>query len=276
MAKEEYDLPEEYEEPEEDIDYDDLSKEQQEELKWFAQKKMRKMKKTEAVTPTPNKPQKTKKKFFSEKAIMGKYMLKDMPLFKYEIIIYLLVGFVAFVLYILERTAIAPGAFSRAIIPAILIPVAFWFVKWMFYMPNKKRIPSLRIYNSGVLELLVEDVSKGYITYGSGENAQKKYLARMNKHTEASTGKPFLITSETQGHNLSLLETTKPDLRSKEFNSLMEMNTTTTTKTVMNKMLKSVQPSMQNPLFLIMAANLALTAVVLAKEFGLLDMIKGG
>lgn len=219
---------------------------------------------------------KSKEDEINETRIMGKYMFKDMPLFKYELIIYLVLGFMAFFMYILERLQIMPGALSRAVIPLAIVPVAIWFIKWMFYMPSKKKVPSLRIYKSGVLELGVEDISKGYITYGHGDNKQRKYLTRLNKHTEASTGKPFIITSETQGENISLIEGTEPDMRSEEFNAILENERAVVTKNVMNKMLSSIKPSFDNPMFILAAVQLALLAVLVVKSFGLLEAFTGG
>lgn len=268
----EFEDPEEFDGPE--PDFDDFSPEQQARIRAKAQRVMNRIKEEEGTLPRPQK--KKRPKIGKEQQIMGKYLLRDMPLFKYEIIVYLMLGMVAFFMYILDKIGFAPGMLSRAIIPVILVPVAIWFIKWIFYMPSKKRVPSLRIYKSGVIELGVEDISKGYITYGSGENSQKKYLAKLNKHTEASTGKPFIITSETQGENLSLIETTKPDMKSQEFNALMEMNTSVTTKTVMNKMLKSIQPTMANPMFLLGVITIAMLGILLAKNFGVFEMIRGG
>lgn len=218
---------------------------------------------------------KGKKEEIDETRIMGKYMFRDMPLFKYELIIYLMLAFVAFFMYIIERIGLMPGALSRAVIPLAIVPIAIWFVKWLRYMPTKKKVPSLRIYKSGVLELGVENISKGYITYGSGDSKQRKYITRLNKHVEASTGKPFLITSETQGENLSLIEGTKPDMRSEEFNAILENERAVVTKNVMNKMLSSIKPGLDNPMFLLAVVQLALLAVLVVKTFGLFDALLG-
>jgi hypothetical protein len=234
---------------------------------------MEEEKKEEA--PNKKKEEKTAKPV-KEHEIMGKYLLRDMPLFKHEIILYVLIAFAVFFVSVLERLAVAPGATAKIAIPALLVPVGIWIVKWWFYMPNKKRVPSLRIYKSGVIEIGVDDISKGFITYGKGEDAQRKYVTKLNKHTEASTGKPFLITSEVQGENLSLIESTKPDMKSEEFNAILDTNTAVVTKKVMARMLNFAKPSLENPMFLIIALNIALTGVLLAKEFGILDMFKGG
>jgi len=209
-------------------------------------------------------------------SVLGKYLFRDIPLFKYEFFFYLIIGFVAFIFYVIDKTGIVPGALSKIVLPAILLPMAIWFIKWAVYMPRKKRVPHIHIYGSRVIELGLKDVGKGYITTGKGDNKKRIYITRLNKHTEASTGKPFLITSDLHGENLDLLEETKPDMRSEEFNAILETNTAVTTKNVMNKMLRSVQPTLQNPMFLISMITLFMLAVLLIREFGFLDFIKGG
>lgn len=211
-----------------------------------------------------------------ESRIMGKYIFRDMPLFKYEVIAYAVAGFFVFSTFIFEKLGMVEDLAFKASLLAVALPCFIWFYKFLRYMPTKYRVPSLRIYKSGILELGVEDIKKGYITYGSGDNLQRKYITKLNKHTEASTGKPFLITSELKGENLNLVEGTKPDMRSEEFNAILETNTAVTTKKVMNRMLNFQQPTMQNPLFMLLVINIALVAVLIAKSFGVFEMIKGG
>jgi len=91
-----------------------------------------------------------------EKEIMGKYLLRDMPLFKYEIIIYFAVCITAFMLSVLDRVGLTQGLLGKVMIPLLVIPIAVWFVKWQFYMPSKFRVPSMRLYKSGIVELGVE------------------------------------------------------------------------------------------------------------------------
>jgi len=208
--------------------------------------------------------------------MLGKYMFRDMPLFKYEFIAYWLMVIVVFMAYILDITGIAPGASGGVIIAAIILPLAFWFIKWKFYMPTRRRVPTLRIYKTGIVELGIEDITKGYLTYGRGDNLERKYITKINKHFEASTGRPIIITSELKGENLDLIGDSKPDMQGKETTALLEMNTAVTTKNVMNKMLKSMQPSLQNPTFLISIVTLAMVAVLMAKDMGLLNILGGG
>ncbi len=283
MEEDEIDLPEEYQIPEPE-GFKNLTPEQKEEV--IEQKnKMDKIlakaaRQNSGEEPLPKrKPvlgridKKSKEDDAQDSKIMGKYLMRDLPLFKYEIVIYAIAGFAGFFAYMIQRLDIVPGLLEKMVIPLALIPVAVWFIKWYFYMPNKKRVPHLKIWKSGVTEIKVTGISKGFVTYGSGDNQKKVFITRLNKHIEASTGKPFLITSELQGENLSLLEGKEPDMRSEEFNALLENEKAVVTKSVMNKMLDSVKPSLNNPMFLIVAANIALTVIVLGKMFGIFEMI---
>jgi len=208
-----------------------------------------------------------------DQQIMGKYLLRDMPLFKYEMIVYMVAVLVSVFLAYLSMRGILADIAGKVILPIAILPLAFWFVKWFMYMPRRNKVPSLRIYKSGTLELGIDDISKGWIPYGRGENMQRKYITKLTKHTEASTGKPFLVTSELEGENLDLIHGSKPDMRSEEFNAILEMNTSVTTKNVMNKMMRFTQPGLNNPMFLLSALTIALLVVVLAKDFGLFEMI---
>lgn len=211
-----------------------------------------------------------------ESHIMGKYMLKDMPLFKYEIILYMGMIMVGVMMYVIERAGLVEGAMGKMAIPAIILPLGIWFIKWVLYMPNKKRVPGMRIFRSGLIELRVEDISKGYIEYKYGSEKRKKFITKINKHTEASTGKPFVITSELEGENLNLADKDKPDMRSEEFNAILENEKAVVKQQTMNEMLKVQKPTLQNPLFLLLVINLAMVAVLLIKNFGIFEMIKGG
>ena len=227
----------------------------------------------ELVNPPEPEKKEVKKKNSYDKEIMGNYLLRDMPLFKFEVIAYLIAVMVGIFIFYLSARGILEGLAGKLILPITILPLAFWFLKWFMYMPRKNKVPSLRIYKSGTVELGVDDIGKGYITYGKGENAQRKYITKLNKHTEASTGKPFLVTSELEGENLDLIHGSKPDMRSEEFNAVLETNTAVTTKNVMNKMMRFAQPGISNPMFLISALTCGLVVVVLAKEFGLFEMI---
>jgi hypothetical protein len=282
MEEEDYELPDEYK-IDEPKGFKNLTEEQQREVieqkkkmdkvfvKAIKENKGTKLKKRMPVLGRIDK--KSKEDEAQDSKITGKYLLRDLPLFKYEIVIYAITGFVAFFVYILDKLGFVPGLLVRMVIPLILIPIAIWFVKWFFFMPNKKRVPHLKVYKSGVIELGITGIKKGYITYGSGEHQQKKFITRLNKHIEASTGKPFLITSELEGENLSLLEGKEPDMRSEEFNALLENLKAVTTKSVMNKMLDSVKPSLNNPMFLLIALSIGMIGVLIAKEFGIFEMI---
>ena len=226
--------------------------------------------------PQDPHPQESPEKRVKDSMFWGKYMMRDLPLFKYEIVAYLGMIFLAVAGYFLERTEIMPGAMGKFMLPAVMLPIGIWFVKKVLYMPTKTRVPHLHIYKSRVVELSVKDIKKGYIMSGRGEQAKKIWLTKLNRHIEASTGKPFVVTSDLHGENLDLLKDDKPDMRSEDFSSILEVNTAVTTKNVMNKMLKTVQPSMQNPLFLLLIINLFMVAVLLIKSFGFLEFIKGG
>jgi len=204
----------------------------------------------------------------TERELIGKYMFRDMPLFKYEIVIYLVLLMVSVMLFIIERLIEVQGLAARVILPIAAIPLVIWFVKQFLYMPRKNRVPILKAYKSGVIELGVANIGKGYIEYGSGENKKRKFITKVAKHTEASTGKPFIITSEIHGENLNLVEKDKPDLRSEEFNAILETEKAVVTKSVMSRVLRFAQPSLQNPMFLILVVVLALQAVIVVKSFG--------
>ena len=203
-----------------------------------------------------------------ETTIFGKYMFRDMPLFKYELLLYMGLLFVGIILYGVERIGLVESATRSIVLPAIILPIGIWLMKWKFYMPSKKRVPHIHIYASRVIELGIVDISKGFLTLGTGENLKRIFLTKVNKHAEASTGKPFIITSDLHGENLDLLEETKPDMRSEEFNAILDTNTAVTTKTVMNKMLKLNVPTVTNPMFILGIITLFAIAVLLIRDFG--------
>lgn len=283
------------EEKEEEALYNSLSDEHKEKLRRWTLKKAKMIKegrltkkpqklgqlqKEEKPIPEISEPKepkiKNEDKGFSDVRIMGKYMLRDMPLFKWEFIAYIVMLIAGFVFYMMEKIGLLEGGLGKIAIPAIILPLGLWFVKRQLYMPTKKRVPSMRIYKSGVIELGVENISKGFIEWGTGPEKLRKYITKLTKHTEASTGKPFVITAETRGENISLLESAEPDMRSDEFNAILENEKAVVTKNVMNQMLATVRPKLNNPMFLLLVINIALVAVLLVKSFGVFEMIKGG
>lgn len=198
----------------------------------------------------------------------GKYLIRDMPLFKYEIVIYLGMILVAFMLYAIERVGIVEGALGKAVIPLAIIPIGIWFVKKMLYMPNKNRVPHIHVFNTRVIRFGTVDPKKGYVAFKRGENIVKKYITKVNRHIEQSTGLPCVVTSDLHGENLDLLREKKPDMRSEEFNALLETCKAVTTKNVMNRMMRFTQPSMANPVFILIIINMFMVAVLLIKSFG--------
>lgn len=205
----------------------------------------------------------------NETEIFGKYMLKDMPLFKYEMFAYFGLTIVIIMAYYLDLKGIVTGITRPLSIIAILVPVSLWFIKWNRYMPRRNRVPGLKLYKSGVVELGIYDISKGYISFGKGENLRKKWITKINKHIEASTGRPFIAVSELEGNNLNLLKTDQVDMKSEEFEAILEMNTAITTKNVMKRMLRFTQPSLSNPMMILQFMSLALLGVVIVKQLGI-------
>ena len=220
---------------------------------------------------TGDKPKKKHLFKTTDRELMGKYLFRELPLFKYEIMLYGIMGITAVFFYMLDRTFI-PGILGKAVIPAVILPIGVWVIKWWAYMPRKNRVPSIRLYRSGVVEFGVEDITKGYVCYGKGENEKRKYITNMNKHREASTGKPLIITSEVHGENLNILDESKPDMRSEEFNAILETERAVTTKNVMRRMMKFSQPTLSNPLIILNVIILALLAILVAKSMGYLGV----
>lgn len=265
---EEPELPEEYQIPEPE-GFQQLTDKQ----KWAILDKKKEMDKEIANAIKKNKQTqkpttKKEEKQDYEHQMTGKYLLRDMPFFRLEIVAYFMLLVFGGILYYLDLREILPGASRPIVIIAVAIPIIIWFMKWFLYMPRKNRVPGMKLYKSGIVELGVYDISKGYITFGKGENAKKKWITKINKHAEASTGRPFIAFSELQGENINLLKTDKPDMRSEEFNALLEMTQAVTTKNVMKRMLRFSQPSMTNPLMILQFMNLIILVILVVKSFG--------
>ena len=234
----------------------------------FSKPKPKPEQKKEGALQQPPREVLEKESIKQETSIFGKYMFRDMPLFKYELLLYMGIMFVGIMLYGVERIGLIPNATRSIVIPATILPLGIWMLKWKLYMPSKKRVPHMHIYASRVIELGIVDISKGFLTLGKGEHLKRIFLTKVNKHAEASTGKPFIITSDLHGENLDLLEETKPDMRSEEFNAILDTNTAVTIKTTMNKMLKINVPTMSNPMFILALITLFGIAFLVIKSFG--------
>ncbi|KKN17188.1 hypothetical protein LCGC14_0968430 [marine sediment metagenome] len=204
-----------------------------------------------------------------EMVSFGKFLLRDIPLFKYEMLIYLGIIGVAAMSWLLERTELVPGAMGKAFLPLAIIPFAIWLIKKQFYMPGKTRLPRMHAHGSKVITLSTVDPRKGFIEIGPKENRKKIWLAKINKHTEESTGLPFIITTEFDGENISLLKDSTPDMKSQEFNAILEMLKATTTKSVMKRMLGFQQTTAKNPMLIIAMIQLALLVFILVKTLNL-------
>ncbi len=204
-----------------------------------------------------------------EMVSFGKFLLRDIPLFKYEMLVYLgLVGFAA-MSYLIERTGLIEGAMGIAVIPIAIIPFIIWLIKKQFYMPGKNRLPRIHAHGSKVITLSTIDPRKGYIEFGPKEDRKKIWLAKINKHTEESTGLPFIITTEFDGENISLLKDATPDMKSKEFNAILEMLKATTIKTVMKRQLGLDKPVTKDPMLILAFIQLGLLVFLLVKTLNL-------
>ncbi len=204
-----------------------------------------------------------------EMVAFGKYLLRDIPLFKYEMIIYIGIVGLAGMSYLIERTGLVPGAMVLSILPIAILPFVIWLIKKQFYMPGKNRLPRIHAHGSKVITLSTVDARKGFIEFGPKEDRKKIWLAKINKHTEESTGLPFIITTEFDGENISLLKDATPDMKSKEFNGILEMLKTVTTKSVMKRTMGLDKPVTQNPMLIIAFIQLALLVFILIKTLNL-------
>lgn len=200
-----------------------------------------------------------------EMVSFGKFLLRDLPLFKYEMVIYLGIIGVAAISWFLERTELVPGAMGKAFLPLAIIPFAIWLIKKQFFMPGKTRLPRMHVHGSRVITLSTVDARKGFLEIGSKENRKKIWMAKLNKHTEESTGLPFIITTEFQGENIDILKDSSPDMKSAEFNAILEMCKAVTTKAVMKRMLGFQQTTAKNPMVILAIMQLALLVFILVK-----------
>lgn len=204
-----------------------------------------------------------------EMVSFGKFLLRDIPLFKYEMIIYMGIIGIAGMSYLIERLEIVPGAMGKAFLPLAILPFAIWLIKKQFYMPGKTRLPRIHAHGSKVLTLSTVDPRKGFLEIGSKEDRKKIWLAKINKHTEESTGLPFIITTEFDGENISLLKDATPDMKSAEFNAILEMEKAVTTKAVMKRMLNFQQPTIKSPIIILLIMQLALSVFILVKSLNI-------
>ena len=215
-----------------------------------------------------NKVEKTEQEV-KEMVSFGKFLLRDIPLFKYELLIYVGVIGIAAMSWFLERTELVPGAMGKAFLPLVIIPMAIWLIKKQFYMPGKIRLPWIHTFGSRVIKLSTIDPRKGYIEIGPQDDRKKIYLTKLNKHLEESTGLPCIVTTEFQGENIDILKDTSPDMKSVEFNAILEMCKAVTTKTVMKRMLSFQQPTAKNPLVILAVMQLILLVFLLVKSLNL-------
>ncbi len=204
-----------------------------------------------------------------EMVSFGKFLLRDIPLFKYEMLIYLGVIGIAAMSWLFERTGLVPGAMGIAFLPLSIIPFSIWLIKKQFFMPGKTRLPRIHAHGSKVITLSTVDPRKGYIEIGPKDNRKKVWLAKLNKHTEESTGLPFIITTDFNGENISLLEDSTPDMKSAEFNAILEMLKAVTTKSVMKRMLGFQQPTVKNPMIILAFIQLGLLVFLLVKSLNI-------
>ncbi len=205
-----------------------------------------------------------------EMVSFGKYILRDLPLFRYEMVIYIGIVGLAGMSYLIERTGLIPGAMGISLLPIAILPFVIWLIKKQFYMPGKNRLPRLHAHGSKVITLSTVDARKGYIEFGPKEDRKKIWLAKINKHTEESTGLPFIITTEFDGENVSILKDGTPDMRSAEFNAILEMLKATTTKSVMKRAMGLEQPITKNPMLILALMQLALLVFLLVNALNIL------
>ena len=204
-----------------------------------------------------------------EMVSFGKFLLRDLPLFKYEMLIYIGIIGAAAMSWLLERTELIPGAMGKAFLPLAILPFVIWLIKKQFYMPNKIRLPWIHTHGSRVITLGTVDPRKGYIEIGPKDDRKKIYLPKLNKHLEESTGLPCIVTTDFQGENIDILKDSSPDMKSAEFNAILEMGKAVTTKAVMKRMLGFQQPTVKNPMIILAMVQLALLVFILVKTLNI-------
>ncbi len=197
---------------------------------------------------------------------LGKYLLRDVPLFKYEMWIYISLIPFAGMMYFFERFEIIPGIGGRIAIILAMIPLAIWIIKKVRYMPTKFKVPWIHCHGSRVIKFGTTDPRKGYIEIGPKDERKRVYLTKLNKHIEESTGLPCVITTDFQGENISIMKDDKPDMRSQEFNAILESLKAVTTKQVMKRFLRFTQVSKTNPIMLLALGTFVLVAILIGLQ----------
>ncbi len=205
-----------------------------------------------------------------EMVAFGKYLLRDIPLFKYEMVLYIGIIGLAGMSYLIERTGLVPGAMAMALIAVAILPFVMWLIKKQFYMPGKNRLPRIHAHGSKVITLSTVDARKGYIEIGPKEDRKKIWLAKLNKHVKESKGLSIIRTTYFDGENISILKDGTPDMRSSEFNAILEMLKATTTKSVMKRAMDLEKPITKNPMLILALIQMGLLVLILIKTLNLI------
>lgn len=134
------------------------------------------------------------------------YIFKEIPLFKYEWVLYLVLTLASTILILLAIIGIYEGGFIAAAGIPIVLMWTVYLAKDRFYLPRGNKKIVMKVHSNSNISFTVQDLKDRVIHFDKNDEIPPTQVTRENRHTELSTGKPLVIAFEGHTENLSINE----------------------------------------------------------------------
>jgi len=154
------------------------------------------------------------------------YLFKELPLFSLEPFILIGVLMVSIGLYFAGALDIIHNGGFYALLVALLVPFALWFIKWLKYMPRGNKVIFLKGFASTGIYLSVGAMPiDRLIHFDKNDDIPPAAINNPKEHFELCSGRPLIIGFEGYSSNISLSHLLKGSISTqsaKELNNTMK------------------------------------------------------
>jgi len=194
------------------------------------------------------------------------YLFKELPLFSLEPFILIGLLILSIGLYFAGALDIIHNGGFYALLVALIVPFALWFLKWFKYMPRGNKVIFMKSFASTGIYLSVGAMPIDRLDhFDKDDNIPPSTIDNPKEHFEICSGRPFIISVEGCSRNISLLSLLKGSISTqsaKELTNTMKALWGGAWQAALANMSKSVLSKLRDPTFWLAIISVGLLVVV--------------
>jgi len=211
------------------------------------------------------------------------YLFKELPFYKAEPFIMLIITGAVLILALFDLVGLYKGGLLISILLVLGATWAIFLIKQFVYLPRGNKHLVMRFYKSALAKLSCEKPNPdALIHFSNDDEVPPAQITRINKVTEACTGKPLLLVAEGYPENFSVMELLGEkfhDRSAEEVNTAVKLAFANGWKACLNNMLR-FGSRFKDPTFLLLIGVLIVVIIAVVLNWTTLstlqDALKAG